>query len=150
LGHTLIPPAADRVHETKKRLISQIAMMLGGRAAEELVFSEMTTGAANDIDKATEVARGMVVEYGMSELGPVNYGPRQDMVEWGKAFYEPAQVSQDMQAKIDAEVKRFVDEGYETAVKLLKKYRKKLDEVSIRLLEIENMDGEEFIKIMNS
>jgi len=150
LGHTLIPPATDRVHETKKRLISQIAMMLGGRAAEELVFSETTTGAANDIDKATEVARNMVVEYGMSDLGPINYGPRQDVVEWGKSFYEPAQVSQDMQGKIDAEVKRFVDAGYETAVKLLKKHRKKLDEVSMRILEIENMDGDEFERLMKA
>ena len=148
LGHTLIPPSTDRVHETKKRLISQIAMMLGGRAAEDLVFGEITTGAANDIDKATEVARNMVVEYGMSELGPVNYGPRQDVVEWGKAFYEPAQVSQQMQGKIDGEVKRFVDEGYKTAEALLKKYRAKLDKVSARLLEIENMDGDEFEKMM--
>lgn len=150
LGHTLIPPATDRVHETKKRLIAQIAMMLGGRAAEELVFSEMTTGAANDIDKATEVARNMVMEFGMSELGPVNYGPRQDAVEWGRTFLEQTHVSQDMQAKIDVEVKRFVDEGYETAVKLLKKHRKKLDEVSMRLLEIENMDGDEFEGMMKS
>src|SRR3990170_181976 len=150
LGHTLIPPTSDRVHETKKRLISQIAMMMGGRAAEQLVFNETTTGAANDIDKATRVAKDMVMEYGMSDLGPINYGSRQDVVEWGKSFYEPAQVSQDMQGKIDMEVKRFVDAGYDTAVKLLKKYRKKLDEVSMRLLEIENMDGDEFEKMMKA
>lgn len=150
LGHTLVPPAADRVHETKKRLLAQITMMLGGRAAEELVFDEMTTGAANDIDKATEVARQMVVEYGMSELGPINYGPRQDMVEWGKVFWEPTPVSQEMQARIDGEVKRIVDGGYQEAVKLLKKYRRKLDEVSARVLEIENMDGEEFERMMKS
>ena len=150
LGHTLVPPMTDRTHETKKRLIAQIAMMLGGRAAEELVFDEMTTGAASDIDRATEVARNMVMEYGMSELGPINYGPRQDMVEWGRMYYEQTQISQDMQAKIDLEVKRLVDNGYAEAVKILKKFRKKLDEVSTKLLEIENMDGDEFEKIMKS
>ncbi len=149
LGHTLIPPTTDRVHETKKRLISQIAMMLGGRAAEQLVFSEITTGAGNDIDKATEVARNMVMEYGMSDLGPVNYGPRQDAVNWGRAYYEQTVVSQEMQGKIDFEVHKFVQEGYETAMKILKKYRKKLDEVSLRLLEIENMDGDEFEAMMS-
>ena len=148
LGHTLIPPSTDRVHETKKRLISQIAMMLGGRAAEQIVFGEITTGAGNDIDKATEVARNMVTEYGMSDLGPVNYGPRQDAIDYGRGYYEPAHISQEMQAKIDVEIRRFVDEGYETAEKILKKYRKKLDEVSMRLLEIENMDGDEFERMM--
>jgi cell division protease FtsH len=148
LGHTLIPPATDRVHETRKRLVGQIAMMMGGRVAEEMVFGEMTTGAASDIDKATEIARNMVVEFGMSDLGPVNYGPRQDVTEWGKTYWEQTPVSQDMQAKIDAEVRRLVDNGYQEAIKILKKYRKKLDEVSKRLLEIETMDGDEFEKIM--
>jgi cell division protease FtsH len=147
LGHTLVPPSTDRVHETKKRLVGQMAMMMGGRAAEEMVFGEMTTGAASDIDKATEIARNMVTEFGMSDLGPVNYGPRQEMMEWGK-YFEPAQVSQEMQGKIDAEVRKLVETGYDTAVKVLKKYRKKLDEVSARLLEIETMDGEEFERIM--
>jgi len=148
LGHTLVPPVTDRVHETKNRLLGQIAMMLGGRAAEELVFNEMTTGAASDIDKATMIARNMVTEYGMSVLGPVNYGPNQDMVEWGKTYYEQSNISQDMQSKIDMEIKKLVDDGYKKAVEILKKNRKKLDEVSIRLLEIENMDGDEFEKIM--
>ncbi len=148
LGHTLVPPTADRVHETKKRLISQIAMTLGGRAAEELVFSEMTTGASSDIDRATRIAREMVTEYGMSDLGPINYGPEREVAEWGKAYYEQAQVSQEMQGRIDAEVKKFVDMGYETALKVLKKHRTKLDEVAMKLLEVENMDGDEFAKLM--
>lgn len=148
LGHTLVPPAADRVHYTKKFLVNQIAMMMGGRAAEELVFGEVTTGAANDIDKATKVARDMVMEYGMSSLGPINFGPQQDAVEWGKVYYEQTHVSQEMQNKIDAEVRQFVEAGYDQAVKVLKKYRKKLDEVSLRLLEVETMDGDEFEKLM--
>ena len=147
LGHTLVPPAADRVHETKSRLLSQVAMMLGGRAAEELVFSEFTTGASNDIDKASRVAREMVMEYGMSELGPINYGPNQDVMEWGR-YYEPTQISPDMQGKIDTEVRKIVDEAYKKSQVILKKYRKKMDEVAKRLLEVENMDGEEFEKLM--
>jgi cell division protease FtsH len=148
LGHTLVPPSSDRVHETKSRLLAQIAMMLGGRAAEELVFGEVTTGASNDIDKATKVARDMVVEYGMSDLGPINFGPNQDMVDWGKAYYEANPVGQDTQAKIDAEVKRIIDEGYKKAVAILKRYKKKMDEVVEQLMKTENMDGEEFAAIM--
>ncbi len=150
LGHTLIPPKADRIHETKKRLIGQMAMMMGGRAAEEMVFDEMTTGAASDIDKATSIARAMVTEYGMSSLGPINFGPDMDVTEWGKAFYERPQISQDMQGKIDKEIARLLDTGYLEAVRILKKYRKKMDEVSARVLEVENMDGEEFEHMMKT
>ena len=148
LGHTLVPPAADRVHETQSRLLSQVAMMLGGRAAEELVFDEFTTGASNDIDKATNVARQMVMEFGMSNLGPVNYGPQQDAVDWGRAFYEPTQISPEMQAKIDTEVKSIIDIAYKKAQGILKKHRKQMDKVVVKLLEVENMDGDEFEKIM--
>lgn len=148
LGHTLVPPSADRVHETKTRLVAQVAMMLGGRAAEELIFGEITTGASNDIDKATRVARNMVVEYGMSPLGPINYGPNQDAIDWGRTMYEQNPVSPDMQAKIDAEVKKIIDEGYKKAYAILKKYQKKMDEVVEKLMKTENMDGEEFEKIM--
>lgn len=148
LGHTLVPPAADRIHETKSRLVSMIAMMLGGRAAEEVVFDEVTTGASNDIDKATAVARNMVVEYGMSELGPINFGPNQDVIDWGRTMYEQNPISPDVQRKIDEEVKRFIDEGYKKAVAILKKYRKKMDVVVDELMKTENMDGDEFEKLM--
>ena len=150
LGHTLVPPKTDRVHLTKKQLVGQIATMMGGRAAEEMVFAEMTTGAASDIDKATKIAREMVTEYGMSELGPLNFGPDMDVTEWGKTYWDRPQISPEMQAKIDNQLKKFVDDGYAEAVKILKKYRKKLDEVSARILEIENMDGEEFEKMMKT
>lgn len=150
LGHTLVPPTADRVHETESRLLSQIAMMLGGRAAEELIFDEFTTGASNDIDKASKLARDMVMEYGMSSLGPINYGPNQDAVDWGRAYMEPTQISQEMQGKIDAEVRKIMDEAYKKAMIILKKYRKKMDVMVDRLMEIETMDGDEFEKIMKA
>lgn len=148
LGHTLIPPKNDIIHMTKTKLLSQITMMMGGRAAEELVFGEITTGAANDIDKATSVARNMVMEYGMSSLGPINYGPQEDAIDWGKAYFEQTQISPDMQNKIDAEVKRIIDTAYKNAQVILKKYRKKMDKVVIKLMETENMDGDEFEKVM--
>jgi cell division protease FtsH len=148
LGHTLIPPKLDRIHETKSRLLSQIAMMLGGRAAEELVFGEVTTGASNDIDKATMVARNMVMEYGMSDLGPINYGPQQDQIEWGRGIYEKTNISPDMQNKIDAEVKKIIDVAYKKAVVIIKKHRKKMDKVVKKLMELETIDGDEFTRIM--
>ncbi|MEK7163822.1 MAG: ATP-dependent metallopeptidase FtsH/Yme1/Tma family protein [Patescibacteria group bacterium] len=148
LGHTLVPPKNDIIHMTKTKLLSQITMMMGGRAAEELTFGEITTGASNDIDKATATARNMVMEYGMSSLGPINYGPQQDMIDWGRAYFEQTQISPDMQNKIDAEVKKIIDTAYKNAVIILKKYKKKMDKVVVRLLETENMDGDEFVKIM--
>ena len=84
LGYTLIPPGKDKLHETKTHLLERIAVMMGGRAAEEVIFNEVTTGASNDFDQATSVAKAMVVEYGMSSLGPINFGPTRDVTEWGK------------------------------------------------------------------
>ncbi|MBI4091631.1 MAG: ATP-dependent metallopeptidase FtsH/Yme1/Tma family protein [Candidatus Levybacteria bacterium] len=143
LGHTLIPPAQDRVHETKTRLLEQIATMLGGRVAEELIFSEMTTGAADDIEKATQLARTMVIEYGMSGLGPVSYD-----VDHARMFGETIQISDQMRAKIDAEVRHIIDEGYKSAQKILKQNKSKLDRVAEKLLSIETLEGEEFDAIM--
>jgi cell division protease FtsH len=149
LGHTLIPPAADRTHETRTRIIQQITAMLGGRAAEELVFNEMTSGASNDIEKATQLARAMVVEFGMSNLGPVNLGPQYDVDEMGKAqWYEPAQVSPAMQEKVDNEINRIVDGAYKEAVRIIKRERKVLDKVSNRLLKKETVGRDEFEKIV--
>jgi cell division protease FtsH len=148
LGHTLIPPTTDRIHETKSRLLATIASMLGGRAAEELVFNEFTTGASNDIDKATAVARNMVMEFGMSVLGPVNYGPQQDVIDWGRGYMEQTPISQEMQSKIDFEIHKLIDEGYIKAMQILKKYQKKMDQVVDRLMKVETMDREEFEKLM--
>ena len=151
LGHTLIPPAADRTHETRTRLIDQIAAMLGGRAAEELVFNEMTSGASNDIAQATKIARAMVIEFGMSELGPINLGPDTGMGDFGQMeWYEQASNSQSFMEKIDTEVKKILDTGYKSAVKLVKEKRKILDKVSDALMETETLDRDEFEKIVGS
>lgn len=148
LGYTLIPPQKDRIHETKTHLEQQITSMLGGRAAEEIVFSEMTTGASNDIDKATSLAKDMVMEFGMSVLGPINFGPDLDAVEWGGKMYNENKISQDMQNKIDEEIKRIIDECYRNAITILRKHRKKLDLVAESLIKKETLEAEDFEKIM--
>lgn len=148
LGFTLIPPERDRIHETKTHLLEQITSMLGGRAVEELVFAEMTSGASNDIDKATEIARKMVVDFGMSSLGPINFGTSFDVTEWGGRFLRETPISPEMQRKIDEEVKKIIDQCYRQAVKILEKRRDKLDIVVEELLKKETLEGEEFERLM--
>jgi len=148
LGYTLIPPAKDKLHETKSHLLEQIAVMMGGRAAEELIFNELTTGAANDFDQATKIAKSMVVEYGMSELGPVNFGPTIDVTEWGKSYMEQNTVSQEVLAKIDSEVKKIINDGYEKAKRILLEKKEYLEKVSETLIKQENLDQDEFEKIV--
>jgi len=143
LGHTMMEPM-DRVHETKTHLIEQIAVMLGGRAAESLVFNEVTTGASDDIAKATEVAKMMVTEYGMSELGPIS------LESDSRNPYEQSQVSEEMSAKIDAQVKKITDEGYRQASEILKKVREKLDVLAEELLKKETLESEEFAKLIGA
>jgi len=146
LGHTLIPPAQDRVHETKTRLLEQIATMLGGRAAEEMVFSKenITTGAADDIEKATDLARAMVIEYGMSNMGAINLDTDKSSSPYG----ESTKNSESMQGKIDSEVMRLLDEGMKRAVVALRKNRKNMDSVAQALLKKETLDSDEFLKLM--
>jgi cell division protease FtsH len=148
LGYTLSPPEKDRLHETKSRLVEEIAMTMGGRAAEQIIFNEMTSGASNDIDQATRIARYMVMEFGMSELGPINFGPDRDITEWGKSLMEQNAVSQEMQAIIDREIKKFLDEGYKKAVEILKKHRKQLDKIADELVKKETIESEEFEVLM--
>jgi len=141
LGHTMMEPM-DRIHETKTHLLEQIAVMFGGRAAESLVFKEMTTGASDDIAKATEVARTMVVEFGMSELGPINLDGER------RSPYEQSTVSPEMAAKIDGQVKKITDEAYGKASDILKKLTDKLDILAEELLKKETIESDEFIRII--
>ena len=149
LGHTLIPPAADRTHETKSRLLEQITAMLGGRAAEEVVFNEMTSGASNDIAQATKLARAMVIEFGMSDLGPINLGPDMGLGDFGQLeWYDTPTNSPAFMEKIDIEVKRILDSSYKAAVKLIKEKRKLLGKISDALIEKETLDRDDFEKIV--
>lgn len=148
LGFTLIPPKKDRVHETRSRLIKQMAMAMGGRAAEALVFNDITTGASSDIKHVTNIAKNMVVEWGMSELGPINWGPLIDTDDFGKAWMEPSKISDGMQERVDEEIKKLVNTALKKAEELLKKNRKKLDELAKVLVEKESLDDKEFEELM--
>ncbi len=148
LGFTLIPPEKDRIHETKSRLMKQMMMAMGGRAAEEIVFGDITTGASSDISHVTNIARNMVTEWGMSKLGPINYGPQIDMNDYGRAVMEPSRTSDKMMAAVDAEISSLVNEALVGAEKILKDNRKKLDEVANVLVEKESLDQKEFGELM--
>ncbi len=150
LGFTLIPPQKDRIHETKTHLLEQITSMLGGRAAEELIFHEMTTGAANDIDQATSLAREMVIDFGMSALGPVNFGPTMDVTEWGGRYFNEVRISPEMQSKIDHEINAIIEKCYKQALSILKKSKDKLDLVAGELIKKETLESEEFEELMGS
>ena len=148
LGYTLIPPGKDKLHETKTHLLEKIAVMMGGRAAEEVIFNEVTTGASNDFDQATSVAKAMVVEYGMSTLGPINFGPTRDVTEWGKTYYEQNTLSQDVMNNIDAEIKKIIMTAYDKAISIVKSKRKLMDQVAEVLIKKESIDQDEFEKIV--
>jgi len=148
LGYTLTPPERDRLHETKSQLIEEIALTMGGRAAEQLIFNEITSGAANDIDQATRIAKYMVMEFGMSDLGPINYGPNMDATDWGKPLMEQNQISQEMMGEIDREIKKFIQDGYKLAEKLLKEHKDKLVLIAEALINHETVDSDEFEKLL--
>lgn len=150
LGVTWSLPEEDKKLISKSELEDDIAMSLGGRAAEELMFKEITTGAASDMEKATKMARDMVMRYGMSEkLGPQIYGRREEMVFLGKELAEHEKnYSEEVAAAIDAEVTSIIENGYKKAKDLISKNRKKLVAVSEELIKKETLEANEFEKII--
>src|SRR3990167_6427494 len=120
-GHTMFPPTEDRSNESKSRLVEQITAALGGQAAEDLVFKDISTGAASDIEVATNIARAMVTQYGMSSLGPINVNPRPMFGIW-RGMEEGSELSPKLHDAVDAEVRKIMDNGYKNAQLLLKKH----------------------------
>jgi cell division protease FtsH len=148
LGFTMSRPKTDKYQQTESELKHEIAMMLGGRAAEKLIFKELTAGASSDIERATMLARRMVVDFGMSEMGPVSMGQVIESNAWGYSYGESVKLSEQTLAKVDMEIKKKVDEGLSLAEKVLKKHKKLLDKVSDKLIEIETMEQEVFEEIV--
>jgi cell division protease FtsH len=148
LGYTFTPPERDKLQTTKSELEGKIVEMLGGRAAELLKFNEQTVGASNDIDRATRIARAMVVEYGMSELGPMNYGPQYENSDYDKMWGEPFRISDKIQEQVDSQIQQIIKQAVDQSLALLKKYEKELDQVADKLLDLETLDGNQFEKIM--
>ena len=148
LGFTLTPPEKDKVQVTKSELIDEIAVLLGGRAAEKLIFNELTAGASSDIDRATRIARAMVMDYGMSDLGAMALSPQYETSNYSRAYAEPTTISDRLQEKVDDEVSKFLKQGEQRALELITEHKDKLDKVSERLLEIETIDSDEFVELM--
>jgi cell division protease FtsH len=149
LGYTISLPTEDKFLTTRAELTDTMAMTLGGRAAEEIVFSEITTGASNDLEKVTETAKQMVMRYGMSErLGPRVFGHDRSMPFLGREFSAEPDYSDEIAREIDDEIRRIVEEAHQTAKDILLEHRSQLDEISKILLERETIDAEEFEQLL--
>jgi cell division protease FtsH len=149
LGVTMSLPKEDRLSTSKDWVLDRIAMMMGGRVAEEVKFGQITTGAANDIQKATQLARAMVTEWGMSEkLGPLSYGEREDPIFYLGPSLRNKDYSEQTAQEIDAEVRRIVSEQYARAKELIESHLDKLDAIAEALLERETIDSAEIEAIM--
>ncbi len=144
-GYTLSLPEEDRRIVKKAKFEDELAFVLGGRAAEEIVFGDITTGAAGDLEHVTEVARAMVTRYGMSEkLGPMTFGQKEELVFLGKEIGEQRDYSDAVAHEIDSEVRAIVHDAYEKAKEVLEKHRVHLDRVAEALIENETLDADEF------
>jgi cell division protease FtsH len=147
-GLTWNRPTDDRMLTSRKKMLAQLALFLGGRAAEQLVFDDITSGASNDLENVTKIARTMVTRFGMSsELGSMTYGQKEELIFLGREISEQRDYSEAIAEQIDGEVRKLVDDSYKKALTILKKYRTELDAVANKLLEVETLTREEFEKI---
>jgi cell division protease FtsH len=147
-GYTMALPQEDRTLMSRGKILDDLAFTLGGRAAEELVFSDITSGASNDLERVTKMARSMVTRLGMSdELGPMVYGQKEELIFLGREISEQRDYSEAVAELIDKEVRRVVNEAYDRAKNILTQYREKLDAVADRLLEVETISRDEFEKL---
>ncbi|GBC87192.1 ATP-dependent zinc metalloprotease FtsH [bacterium HR12] len=144
LGYTLTLPEQDKFLATREELVDELAMLLGGRVAEELTIGDITTGAANDIERATKIARQMVTEYGMSDaIGPLTLGQKPHEVFLGRDIAAQPDYSDQVAFEIDQEVRRLIDEAHDQALEILSEHREHLDRLARILVERETMDREE-------
>jgi cell division protease FtsH len=138
-------PEEDRTLTSRNKIMADMAGLLGGRAAEALVFNDITSGASNDLERVTQLARGMITRLGMSqELGPLVYGQKDELVFLGREIGEQRDYSESIAEKIDMEVRRIVEEAYDHAVSILKDYRVQLETIAEQLIEIETLDRKQF------
>jgi cell division protease FtsH len=148
LGHTLVLPTEDRYTQTRSEMIDQLVYALGGRAAEELVFHEPTTGASDDIDKATHLARAMVTEYGMSaKLGAVKYGVKDSEPFLGRDYGHQRDYSEDIAADIDGEVRALIEAAHDEAWEILVEHRDVLDDLVLELMEKETLSKDDLARV---
>jgi cell division protease FtsH len=148
LGVTMQLPETDKHNYTREYLATQIAVLMGGRLAEEIFLKQMSTGAGNDIERATELARKMVCEWGMSGLGPLTFGKKEEQIFLGRELAQHRDFSEETARQIDAEVRRFVNNGYDGAKKLIEENKDKLGRIAEALLEREVLDAAELKLIL--
>ena len=147
-GYTMPLPGEDKLYMTKTRMLDEIVSLLGGRAAEEIIFGDITTGASNDIQRATQIARDMVTKYGMSALGPIKFGDEQEEVFLGRDFNHTRNYSEDIATAIDKHIREIVENGYARAKQLLQENIDVLKSASEALIKKEKITGHEFRKLM--
>lgn len=149
-GYTMSLPEHDRSFRTKTQMEEEVIVLLGGRVAEKIVLDEISTGARNDIERATDLARSMITRYGFSEkLGPIVYGHDNSEVFLGRDYSQGRNYSENVAAEIDGEIRELIDTSYENAKQILLSHRDQLDKVAHYLMEHEKIDGEDFYKLMN-
>lgn len=149
-GYTMSLPEHDRSFRTKTQMEEEVIVLLGGRVAEKIVLDEISTGASNDIERATDLARSMITRYGFSEkLGPIVYGHDNSEVFLGRDYSQGRNYSENVAAEIDGEIRELIDTSYENAKQILLSHRDQLDKVAHYLMEHEKIDGEDFYKLMN-
>lgn len=149
-GYTMSLPEHDRSFRSKTQMEEEIIVLLGGRVAEKIVLDEISTGASNDIERATDLARSMITRYGFSEkLGPIVYGHDNSEVFLGRDYSQGRNYSENVAAEIDGEIRELIDTNYENAKQILLSHRDQLDKVAHYLMEHEKIDGDDFIKLMN-
>ncbi len=147
-GYTMAFPEEDRMLKSRNQLMSDMIVLLGGRAAEDVVFNDITSGASNDLERVTKLARLMVMRLGMSdELGPMVYGKKEELVFLGREISEQRDFSEHVAEKIDTAIQKIIQDAYEKAKEILKKYRKELDQIADKLLEVETLNAEQFFEI---
>jgi cell division protease FtsH len=149
LGVTMQLPEQDRYSQDRERLLNMIAVLFGGRIAEEVFMNQMTTGASNDFERATEIARRMVTQWGMSDvLGPMVYGENEGEIFLGRSITTHKNVSESTMQKVDAEIRRIIDEQYALARRMLEENRDKVEAMAKALLEFETIDADQINDIM--
>jgi len=149
LGYTMPLPEDDRYLMGRSKFEDELAGLLGGRAAEELIFNDVTTGAANDLEQATKLARKMVTEYGMSErLGPLTFGRKEELVFLGREIGEQRNYSEEVAQAIDEEIRRLISEAYEKAKGILTQHKDTLIRLAKKLIEVETLEGEELAAVI--
>jgi len=150
LGYTMTLPIEDKFMLSRQELVDELAMLLGGRVAEELVFEDITTGAQNDLERATKVARQMVTEYGMSDkLGPMTLGQKTGEVFLGRDFASHPDYSEQVAFEIDSEIRGLIDRAHDEALEILQEHRQHLDSIAAALIEKETIEKDALVELLD-